>query len=205
MKNAPTKVCSSSVLNDKMIIHDSDITINTNSEKEFKRCFKDGYRTEEIIAFLRDTYTDFIWHIHGYIKRHVIINSLHFTIWLLRVKAISKENPEIHRTHVVLPSFLLPYMQNCARDVIHICIKKGRLSDELVSRLESDTPLCHPNLQEIENYLPPVSSSFAGYIAEKFRNVVICSLSGLFRCFARLNEDDRSGTDPLSRLIFLYL
>lgn len=204
MKNAPSKVCSSSVLNDKMMIYDFFKTINTNSKKSFFRCFRAGYNSESIITLLRDTYPDFIWHIHGYVRRHVIINGLHVVIRLLRVKAISKKNRDIHRTHVVLPSFLLPYMRICAQDVIHVCMKRNSLSRELRQRLESDIPLCHPNMQKIEDYVPPVSSSFIGYITEKLRGTAICSLRDLFRRFARLTENETKGSGPLSRIIFLY-
>lgn len=109
MKNSPTKVCSSSVQQDKMIISHYKQEINTIDEETFLNDFNKYYDTEQILDQLRSKWRNYKCYVHGYVKRSVIINSVKYTLTLLRIKKISRDNPDDHETHVVLPNLLINF------------------------------------------------------------------------------------------------
>lgn len=199
MKNSPTKVCSSSVQQDKMIISHYKQEINTIDEETFLNDFNKYYDTEQILDQLRSKWRNYKCYVHGYVHRSVIINGAKYTLKLLRVKKINRDNPDDHETHVVLPSFLLPYMQNCVQDVIHVCIKLNILNNDEVSD-QSDNTANESLASRIINYVPPCSSSFFSYIKAKLKGRIISSVKDLFRIFSRapLNV-----SLSIKRLIFL--
>ena len=142
MKNMLWLARSSSVQQDKMIISHYEQEINTIDEETFLTFLNDFnkyYDTDQILEHLRSECPDYKCYVHGYVKRSVIINSVKYTLTLLRIKKINRDNPDDHETHVVLPSFLLPYMQNCAQDVIHICIKLNILNNDEISDQSDNT------------------------------------------------------------------
>lgn len=53
--------------------------------------------------------------IHGYYTRNIIINGVKYKIRILRVKC-----NECGRTHAVLPSFIIPYIQTSLNDALTI-------------------------------------------------------------------------------------
>lgn len=202
MKNSPTKVCSSSVQQDKMIISHYEQEINTINEETFLNDFNKYYDTDQILEHLRSEWPDYKCYVHGYVKRSVIINSVKYTLTLLRIKKINRDNPDEHETHVVLPSFLLPYMQNCAQDVIHICIKLNILNNDEISDQSDNTDDDHL-ASKIVNYVPPCSSSFFSYIKTKLKNRTIKSVKDIFRIFSRISPSEGGESAFDRKLIFL--
>lgn len=202
MKNSPTKVCSSSVQQDKMIISHYKQEINTIDEETFLNDFNKYYDTEQILDQLRSKWLNYKCYVHGYVHRSVIINGAKYTLKLLRVKKINRDNPDDHETHVVLPSFLLPYMQNCAQDVIHVCIELNILNNDEVSDQSDNTDDDHL-VSKIVNYVPPCSSSFFSYIKAKLKDHIIKSVKDIFRIFSRISPSEGSESAFDRKLIFL--
>lgn len=203
MKNSPTKVCSSSVQQDKMIISHYKQEINTIDEETFLNDFNKYYDTEQILDQLRSKWLNYKCYVHGYVHRSVIINGAKYTLKLLRVKKINRDNPDDHETHVVLPSFLLPYMQNCAQDVIHVCIELNILNNDEVSDQSDNTDDDHL-VSKIVNYVPPCSSSFFSYIKAKLKDHIIKSVKDIFRIFSRISPSEGSESAFDRKLIFLW-
>jgi hypothetical protein len=149
MKNSPTKVCSSSVQQDKMIISHYKQEINTIDEETFLNDFNKYYDTEQILEHLRSEWPDYKCYVHGYVHRSVIINGAKYTLKLLRVKKINRDNPDDHETHVVLPNFLLTYMQICVHDVIHVCVELNILNNDEISDQSDNTADCNASVDVI--------------------------------------------------------
>lgn len=100
---------SSSVQQDKMIISHYEQEINTIDEETFLNDFNKYYDTDQILEHLRCEWPDYKCYVHGYVKRSVIINGVKYTLTLLRIKKINRDNPDDLETHVVLPNLLINF------------------------------------------------------------------------------------------------
>lgn len=70
------------------------------------------------------------WHIHGYYKRKIIIYGYMFEISVVRIKCAN-----CNVTHVILPSFIIPFNLNSIKDLLlDIKIKIKAIIDLVTSK-----------------------------------------------------------------------
>lgn len=164
MKNSLPKLLLHLVLKDNMIINKFEGKINTpniETPKNFNEFFKNHYNVTKILSSLNKAFPDSHWTIHEYVKRQIIFGTECYTITLVRVMQIPKNDRDRHRTHIVLPSFLLPYLRTCLKDVL--CI----ISDENDKTEQNDDPF----IPEMPFKDAGASSGMIKYIRNKFADI----------------------------------
>lgn len=78
--------------------------------------FERHYNATAVLSWLRKNYPDYEWSIHAYVSRSFFIGSVRYEITVVRVKCVSGDGSS--RTHVALPSFLVPYARTCAAEIL---------------------------------------------------------------------------------------
>lgn len=147
-----------------MIINKFEGEINTPSietPKNFTKFFEDHYSVTEILSKLNKAFPDSHWTVHEYVERQIIFGTERYTVRLVRVMQTPKNDSDRSRTHTVLPSFLLPYLRTCLKDIL--CI----ISDDSTEASQYDDPVA-PKMTFTD---AGTGSRMIRYIRNKFMNV----------------------------------
>ncbi len=113
-----------------LIIKDFNTLDNIFSENDLQSHYDNVISQYNYLTFKCSKCNDCVWHIHGYYVRKIIVFGYVFEINVIRVKCYF-----CGITHVILPSFIIPFNLHSIKDIfLDIKVKIETVIDLISSK-----------------------------------------------------------------------